>query len=335
MLQGLIKLRSSHKEGYDFSAFEHLCKLFWSCERQFIQNHSGFAPQQVAELQIHFQRYSRSGNGIVACSQLREIILDVFPAYASSPKQQQLAKRFVEQVEVKRSDSLTFETFLELVRLAEEDAEVNDFEGEEELLEELSMSHQTLQSFREIFVNKARHECALSFDAVLEILHFAVKDFDLNQRRRFLSLLVDTDGHYGGVALRFPDFLRLMHRLTTPETEKCLGIDRAALRQLRRQMERWAPLNASPAAGRGLARSSTLTLLQSRTRTVGQCRSADTNAKDGLVAVSSMQDVPQVISHVAAVLSSRAAAANSTTMASDAGKVSLWQRVRCMLQHAT
>jgi len=241
MLRGMMRLLGAQtKKGLSFEAFEHVCKLLTTCEMKFMRRRAGFTPEEVTGLRAVYQSYGLSSNGSIPESKLPQLLLHAFPTYATSARQQLRARAFVEDLK-KRSCSLTFDDFLRLVRLAEDEAELTDFEDEDRVVQELKLERYELEGFRDIYV-KAAHGSTLSYDAILEVLEFATEDFfSQSQHEKLTKLLQEADSHKTGDALHFPDFLRFMKRLTDQSVEKELGILRASLRQQQQVMTalRW------------------------------------------------------------------------------------------------
>jgi len=237
MLRGMMRLLGAQtKQGLNFEAFEHVCKLFQTCEMKFMRRRAGFTPEEVAGLKTVFENYGPS-TGTIDESQLPKLLLHAFPAYATSSRQQLKARSFVDALKRKSGGTLVFDDFLHLVRLAEDEAEMTDFEDEDIILQRLELEQNELEGFREIFVRKAGHASTLSYDAILEVLEFATKDFfSQSQHEKLLKLLQQADSHKSGDGLHFPDFLRFMKQLTEKQVENDLGILRSAMRQQQQEL---------------------------------------------------------------------------------------------------
>ncbi|CAJ1416189.1 unnamed protein product [Effrenium voratum] len=263
VLGGMLKLLGLHSMGLCFTSFEHVCKLMRGSDTKFMQSHSGYTPEQVAELKVHFKTYDPDDKGFVAGAKLPQLFLDAFPTYSTCSRKQTITKQYIEEVNEKWAGSWTFEAFLGFVRMAEDEVRIlavcrQDLDEEEQLVKEMGLSTDERRGFRDVFVRKAYHNCAVSSDDILDMFDFAAADFSQEQRCRFQHILEELDRHYYGRALRFPDFLRLMKRLTEKQTEEHLGVVRASLRLKRQEdeAEAWERLRRAPR--RGMSRAGSL-----------------------------------------------------------------------------
>eukprot|EP00931_Biecheleriopsis_adriatica_P061902 TRINITY_DN37248_c0_g1_i1.p1 TRINITY_DN37248_c0_g1~~TRINITY_DN37248_c0_g1_i1.p1 ORF type:complete len:1171 (+),score=327.28 TRINITY_DN37248_c0_g1_i1:57-3569(+) len=241
MLQALTAGLGLELEDLNLADFDRLCSLCRASEAATLERQWGHSDATVALLQKQFEEYAE-GCGAIAWERLPKLLLEAFPGSTGHlSRQRARARAFIKEVQEKWKGELTFEAFLFLARAAEDDAEIADVEEEAELVEKLRLSRYEVEGFREVFVDKAKHESTLSSDAILEVFGFALEEFDAPQTNTFMRLIGESDSRHGGAALRFPDFLRLMKLLTRQENEKDLGILRAALRRQKEKEahEKW------------------------------------------------------------------------------------------------
>lgn len=196
-----------------------------------MQEEHGYMPEEITDLREQYRTFDPSGNGI-PLNMLPKLLLNAFPACDTEPRQRTHAQDFAHMVKHTWNGKVHFDAFLNLVRLAQDEAEVQDFDDENRLMASLGLSRDELRDFREIFVGKAQHRSSLSCADLFDILDFVVQDFNKCQAEKLIDLINEFDKH-NGTGLRFPDFLRFMRRLTEERHEKDLGIVRAALRHQR------------------------------------------------------------------------------------------------------
>eukprot|EP00435_Cladocopium_sp_Y103_P005834 s3405_g1.t2 len=262
VLASMLSILGLHSMGLSFTAFEHVCKLMRESDVKFMQNHSGYTPEQVAELKVHYQSYDPDDRGFIPGAKLPQLFLDAFPMYSTSTRQQQITKNYVEEVN-QTSNGWTFEAFLGFVRMAEDEAchqdlldeETTWLNNREQLVQDHDLRAEECRGFREIFISKADHNCAVTDEDILDMFDFATAEFNQEQRMKFFQVLKEVDRHYYGTALRFPDFLRFMKRLTEKHTEENLGLVRASLRLKRLEDEAEAWARACRVVKRGMSRS--------------------------------------------------------------------------------
>mmetsp|Transcript_21823 Transcript_21823/g.47864 ORF Transcript_21823/g.47864 Transcript_21823/m.47864 type:complete len:995 (-) Transcript_21823:71-3055(-) len=257
VLTSMLSILGLHSMGLSFTSFEHVCKLMRESDVKFMQNHSGYTPEQVAELKVHYQSYDPDDHGFIAGAKLPQLFLDAFPMYSTSTRQQQITKNYMEEVN-QTYNGWTFEAFLGFVRMAEDEACHQDLLDEEQLVQDHALRAEECRGFREIFISKADHNCAVTDEDILDMFDFATAEFNQEQRMKFFQVLKGVDRHYYGTALRFPDFLRFMKRLTEKQTEENLGLVRASLRLKRLEDEADAWARACRVVKRGMIRAGSL-----------------------------------------------------------------------------
>jgi len=233
----LGSLELSQEESVGFHNFERICSEFRKFDRAVTKKQAGYSPEEVLDLREAFSRYDEEGLGVISDSRLSQVILDAFPDCATSARQCQRARQFVKEVQERWGGIMNFEAFLHLVKTAEYEAEEEDFEREAQLARKHDISKAELQGFREIFVSGAKKESTIRWEKIVELFDFAMDDFAETQIEKFMELLTEVDSHHGGAALRFPDFIRLMTRLTDDYYEKDLGFVRASMRKQRNEAD--------------------------------------------------------------------------------------------------
>lgn len=75
VLSQMLSILGLHSMGLSFTAFEHVCKLMRGSDVKFMRSHSGYTPEQVAELKMHYQSYDPEERPNIEMSAVRTYIV--------------------------------------------------------------------------------------------------------------------------------------------------------------------------------------------------------------------------------------------------------------------
>jgi len=207
---------------------------------QEIRANAGFSLAEKAWLQEVFDEYDANKGGTIDRAELMQLIKEYFPDATKSKEAQEDVRKALEEVDQDGNGELDFSEFLLLTRKCDDARDSRDMQLEAEVARECGFTTEEVDGFRQIFSANVDMRGEVDLATLANILGRVV-ELSENDLRDLSSLVCEVHPQGREVA-RFPQFLRLIKRLT--EANYAHLNDQAA-RFLRRQQQLQAQRRAS------------------------------------------------------------------------------------------
>lgn len=239
---GMMRMAGRGEKGlkdYDdltLSEFEGFFKRYRKLYVEWAAQRSGFVPKEVQSLKEIWDKYDVDDNGWLDPLEMRQMVRDLVPEAVSVEGKaaiiQWLPSAFSEE-------KFRFGSFLTFMRKCFDWRDEKDIKCEVEVVKECGYSSDDVEFLRAIFSPNINYTGEVEFGALKEIFS-SITEFSSYQLECFHELVRRTHPE-GRPAARFPQFLLIVHKVTT---QNLLGINDAADRTLRRQRQLTEQLDA-------------------------------------------------------------------------------------------
>jgi len=182
-----------------------------------VRQRAGYGALEVAKLRAAFNQFDKDGNGTIESTEFRDLIANYFP---DATKSRQGQKDVLKMMKDAREDhgegnpdrALDFNEFLQLIRMCDDRRDQADIELEKQVLQECDLSQEDADGFRQIFSTYVDWTGELEMEKIARLLSEVI-DISEKQLLRLAQIVTEVHPHGRPVA-RFPQFLRLISRLT-------------------------------------------------------------------------------------------------------------------------
>lgn len=214
----------------NMTAFEAFFKHYRRLVVEQIRANQGYSPAEVLQLRLVFGSYDKDKSGTIESSELQKLIAEYFPDATKSRSSQHQIQKLLALLDVgAKGGCVDFAKFLWLMRKCDDLRDETDVKLEAEVARECGLSTEEVEGFRQIFSSSVNWTGELDVAALTELLRNVI-DLGENAAEDLVRIVRETHPEGREVA-RFPQFLRLVKRLTS---DNALGINEAAARVLRR-----------------------------------------------------------------------------------------------------
>lgn len=206
--------------------FIHYRRL--ACEE--IRANSGYSRAEVMQLREAFDFYDADHSGTVERQELSKMVVEYFPDATKTKQGQLVVLKAIEEVGSDPNGELKFGEFLMLMRKCDDRRDAADMLAEQAIVQESGLVLEEVDGFRQIFSAHVNWRGELDLSTITNLLSRVV---DLNEDQLDdLSRIVKEVHPHGREVARFPQFMRLVRRLTQ---DNVCGLNAAATRMVRRQ----------------------------------------------------------------------------------------------------
>lgn len=215
------------RQGYE-AWFRHFRRLLM----EDIRASAGYNIAEKAWLQQLFNGYDEDGSGTIERGELMQLIASYFPDSTKSKDGQRDVQKALDEVDTEGKGELDFKAFLRLTRKCDDSRDSRDMQLEVEVVKECDFTPEEVDGFRQIFSANVDWKGELDLQSLASILSRVAK-LSEDDLRNLSSLVCDVHPQGREVA-RFPQFLKLVKRLTEENYGK---LNDQAERFLKRQQE--------------------------------------------------------------------------------------------------
>mmetsp|Transcript_12132 Transcript_12132/g.27461 ORF Transcript_12132/g.27461 Transcript_12132/m.27461 type:complete len:914 (-) Transcript_12132:39-2780(-) len=212
---GLMKFS---KANLDFSDASHLAMYVQKSRekaRDDLKAEAGFTEEQTQELQMKFNEHDEDGSGDIEYKELRMLLTDMFPHFASSAEKRPQLLEIIAEADEDRSGSLDFGDFVRLVRLWRDVEEKDKYAKEIAAIKDNRFGPAEIRDFRELFMGGVKERTRLTPDDLERMLSSTVPLGHRNLKDLKVMYLEEVfpKPHEKVDRLDFPEFLHFMRRL--------------------------------------------------------------------------------------------------------------------------
>mmetsp|Transcript_13162 Transcript_13162/g.42050 ORF Transcript_13162/g.42050 Transcript_13162/m.42050 type:complete len:891 (-) Transcript_13162:16-2688(-) len=200
-----------------------------------IRASAGYSIGEKACLQELFNGYDLDGSGTIERGELMNLIAEYFPDSTKSKEGQRDVLKALEEVDQDVAGELDFMKFLLLTRKVDDLRDSRDLQLEVEVVKECGFTRDEVDGFRQVFSAHVNWMGELDLPTLAEILSRVV-DLSEDDVRNLVNLVIELHPQGREVA-RFPQFLRLLKRLTD---ENYGHLNQQAERFVKRQQQQHA-----------------------------------------------------------------------------------------------
>jgi len=216
--------------------FEAFFKQYRAALMETVRQNAGFVTAEVVRLRAIFDSYDQNEKGALVPNELRKLIQDHMPEAVLSKEGKEEVKNILSELpparEVrpastravsKRANSkgsietqkgcLDFDQFLLLMRRSYDLRDERDILREDEAIKDCDYSMDEVESFRQVFLSYVDSSGEMDIEVVLVLLE-KITCID-EEETDVLSELIRQLNPERREVVRFPQFLRLMHSITT------------------------------------------------------------------------------------------------------------------------
>eukprot|EP00747_Dinoflagellata_sp_TGD_P126181 gnl/TRDRNA2_/TRDRNA2_174258_c0_seq1.p1 gnl/TRDRNA2_/TRDRNA2_174258_c0~~gnl/TRDRNA2_/TRDRNA2_174258_c0_seq1.p1 ORF type:complete len:231 (-),score=56.75 gnl/TRDRNA2_/TRDRNA2_174258_c0_seq1:381-1073(-) len=188
-----------------------------------------YTAAEVAQMQSIFKSYDKDGNGDLEHRELRSMISRYFPEATRSRAQQKEMLELLNEVDTDGSKTIDFNEFLWLMRKCDDMRDAVDVQLEMQVAKDLEITAEEVEGFRQIFSTNVNWCGELDIESLTKLLNSIM---ELSEEESLALVTTVQELHPDGRDVaRFPQFLKLVHKLTQ---DNALGINDAATRVVRR-----------------------------------------------------------------------------------------------------
>jgi len=214
----------------DFEAFfRHYCRLVV----EEVRTGAGYSSSEKSLLWEAFNQYDEDKNGVIERGEFVKLITAYFPDSTKSRTGQREVQRALLAADADAHRGLDFGNFLGLMRHCDDARDCKDLELERQFVRECNWQREEVEGYRQIFSAHADWTGELDLENLVLLLGPLVEMSE--DALRDLSTLVKEVHPEGRQAARFPQFLRLVERLTQ---ENYGRVNDEAARIVRRQQQK-------------------------------------------------------------------------------------------------
>lgn len=194
---------------------------------------AGYSPVEIARLRGVFDTYDTDKSGTIEKQELMKLIGEYFPDATKSKEGQKDIERALKEVDTDASGALNFHEFLLLMRKCDDSRDSRDIELEQEVIRECQLTPEDVDGFRQIFSANVDWKGEIDID-VLGTIMSRIKELDDHELDDLGRVVREVHPDNRPVA-RFPQFLKLVKRLTQEETFN--HVNAQAARVVRREQK--------------------------------------------------------------------------------------------------
>jgi len=210
--------------------FELFYKHYRKAVVEEIRKNAGYGPKEIIQLSSIFAAYDKDKSGTIERSELQKMIAQYFPDATKSRAQQVEIQKVLASLDTgAKSGELDFHKFVWLMRKCDDMRDKTDVLMEAEVVKACELTVEEVEGFRQIFSSVVDWTGELHLSELKELL---LRVVELNDDQTdALGSIVREVHPYGREVARFPNFLKLVKKLTD---NNLLGLNEAANRMKRR-----------------------------------------------------------------------------------------------------
>lgn len=193
--------------------FETFYRHFRAVQVQEVRERANYSAQEVEQLRSIFQENDSDGGGSLEKQELAKIIAQYFPDATKSKEGQQQIQQALADVTKDGSGALDFHAFLHLMRKCDDHRDQEDVRREAAAIRECNLSSEEVEGYRQIFTRAADWTGELTVPVLAAILSPVLEMTELEMEA--LTKIVRETHPFGSEAVRFPQFLQIVKRITT------------------------------------------------------------------------------------------------------------------------
>jgi len=229
-LAGLGEPGWQDHDGISWKDFEAFFKRYRDLHVEWMAHKSGFVPGEVNVLQELFNQYDADGDGHLDSLEMRHMVAEMVPeATATNEGKAQVIEWLPSAFSDERFE---FDHFLQFMRKCYDLRDEKDIKMEGEVIQECGFSYSDVEALRSIFSGALSYAGELEFDSLVEIFHRLVELRPYEKRN--LEASARQLHPQGRAVLRFPQFLLVVHKVTS---QNLLRVNAAVERILRSKQE--------------------------------------------------------------------------------------------------
>jgi len=222
------------KKAITLGDFEVLYKHYRRAVVQEIRKNAGYGPKEIIQLSSIFAGYDKDKSGTIEHTELQKLIAQYFPDATKSRSQQIEIQKILASFNTgAKTGELDFHKFVWLMRKCDDMRDEADVKEEAAVVKAAALSPEEVEGFRNLFASSVNWTGELDLPQISELL---LRVIELNDDETSeLENLVREVHPYGREVARFPQFIKLVKRLTD---DNFLGLNEAADRNLRQAKAR-------------------------------------------------------------------------------------------------
>eukprot|EP00747_Dinoflagellata_sp_TGD_P111530 gnl/TRDRNA2_/TRDRNA2_171244_c1_seq3.p1 gnl/TRDRNA2_/TRDRNA2_171244_c1~~gnl/TRDRNA2_/TRDRNA2_171244_c1_seq3.p1 ORF type:complete len:1342 (+),score=317.67 gnl/TRDRNA2_/TRDRNA2_171244_c1_seq3:391-4026(+) len=199
-------------EGLDVWEFAEVVKQYREQARDIVRFNQGFSDKEVKPFQQCFQAVDEDNSGSIQRKELSRMLDELFPGCRDDASLHKRATDALAKVDGDHDGSLTFEEFLKMMRLLQDEKELAALTKEEEAINRTQFIRSEVKEFRQIFL-MFRHESTdeMSFPEFQDMMTNLVPMGD-KQAAALQNLLISVDDDHS-MKLDFAEFLTIMQKV--------------------------------------------------------------------------------------------------------------------------
>mmetsp|Transcript_85383 Transcript_85383/g.236612 ORF Transcript_85383/g.236612 Transcript_85383/m.236612 type:complete len:220 (+) Transcript_85383:1-660(+) len=182
--------------------------------RALFRDNVGYSPEEVNELQRVFAEYDADGSGDISHEELRTLLQDLFPDFATSAEKRPYLLRLLAEIDADGNGRLDLPDFLRLMRQFHDFQEMDHASREQKVVSHTKFTREEVEQFRELFVREAkgrqRGKERLDFNVFAKMIGGVCPLHDRHMAE-LSTAFKEVAGKEG--SLEFPGFLLLMRHL--------------------------------------------------------------------------------------------------------------------------
>eukprot|EP00929_Paragymnodinium_shiwhaense_P019730 TRINITY_DN13352_c0_g1_i1.p1 TRINITY_DN13352_c0_g1~~TRINITY_DN13352_c0_g1_i1.p1 ORF type:complete len:966 (-),score=329.86 TRINITY_DN13352_c0_g1_i1:288-3185(-) len=213
----------------DRNGFERFCKRYRDLIVKQVRASGGYTPAEIPQLRLVFEQFDTDKSGSIEKHELRALIAEYFPDATKSKEGRLTIMKLLDEIDDDGNMQIEFQEFLWFMRKCDDMRDANDMKLEAEILLELDLTVDEVDGWRQVFTQNVDWTGELKLHELIDLLGRVVEFSD--EYREDLAQMVREVHPHGRESARFPQFLKLVRRLT--EEDK-LGVNNAAIRVMRR-----------------------------------------------------------------------------------------------------
>lgn len=121
-------------------------------ERRNFKVNAGFSQPEIEMLQAVFQVYDHSGDGAVRCSDLRNLLSDLFPDIATTAEGRPRLIEILNEADADGSGSIDETEFIHMVGQCRESEERDFYFKEQDAIKACKLSNKEVEDFRALYM---------------------------------------------------------------------------------------------------------------------------------------------------------------------------------------
>lgn len=198
----------------EFLAFLRVARFLDEKARKRYRESGGYDTEELQYLRIKFDTFDTDQSGDISSKELIKLVLDVFPAMATDPRQRQHITEIIKEADADGNGKLEFDEFLRFMRAVEDFRHTMQLEKERRVISETKFTGQEVCEFRNIFLAKSKGMPTISLQAFKDILEPICPMGDRNSTliMRMFAEMAEGESKETGT-LDFPDFLQMLRRM--------------------------------------------------------------------------------------------------------------------------